>query len=321
MPLYYDVSEARSTSKLPESVIKYGKPFSGLEKLTGADFIVTPKLNDYDKARAMKDEEKSYKEIARLLDKSPSTIIKLLRDSESAIAKWCLSGALLVQRKSGLDYIASIGPRLNNAICEMLSVGTPYMYQRIILVTGNFTRKGTMLYLNGKKCNVKYNQFEGATSAIKYKGAIVVFRSSDACILPWIKAQEKQLLLYKKHEVKEIVSPTFFPHDHPVNDDPLQLMRKVTDARLAICQMPGWGSGKTNVLYEYVKKCLAKYYDYPPVPLLHLLAYATAFETTESCKGIGKKLIQNARDYVGLRKGEYLAISKNNVTVQQKKEK
>lgn len=314
--IYYDVSESRETSNLPQSVIDYGKPFPNLEKLTGADFIIIPELGNYEKAIALQEAGKNLMEIAKELELPLPDVISLVNDPESALHQWLFAGSVLVQRKSGLDFVASMGNRLNDAIARMVAVSQK-QYQRVILVTGIFDKRSDLLTLNGNKTEWTWSSFQGAISAIKYKGALVEFVPTDNDILEWVKLQESQLLKYKRENIQWIVPTVYYPPDLPELDDPLQIMIPVQDARLSMVSIPGWGIGKVNSLYNYVKQCLGV----PRHPtLLELLIYATALETANHCKGIGKCLIGNAREYVGLADGEYLFISNGNVTVQKETE-
>ena len=44
MTLFYDASEARSTTRLPQDVIDYGYVWNRVEEVTGADFVITPEV-------------------------------------------------------------------------------------------------------------------------------------------------------------------------------------------------------------------------------------------------------------------------------------
>lgn len=314
--IYYDISESRENSNLPQNVIDYGKPFNNLEKLTGADFVIVPELGNYEKAIALQEVGKNLMEISKELELPLPDVIELINDQEAVIHNWLFSGAVLVQRKSGYDFVASMGSRLNEAIARMNQVSQK-QYQRVVLVTGLFGRKNDWLTVNGRVTEWGWYSFSGAISAIKYKGALVEFVPSDDDILDWIKVQEMQLLKYKRESTQWIVPTVYYPPDFPELDDPLQLMIPVKDARLSIVSIDGWGISKVNSLYNYVKQTL-ELNRHPT--LYELLHYATSFETAKYIKGIGKALIQNARDYVGLADGEYIGIANGNVTVQKENE-
>jgi hypothetical protein len=314
--IYYELNEANSQSKLPKEVIDHGKQFEGLERISGADFMVIPENGNYENAIELKEAGKNLMEIAKELQVSLTDLIKLTTEPEYALHEWLFSGAILVQRKSGFDFVASMGSRLNEAIARMNQVAHK-QYQRIILVTGIFDKNGDLLTINGNKTEWSWSSFQGAVSAIKYKGALVEFVPTDNDILEWVKVQESQLLKYKRETTQWVVPTVYYPPDLPELDDPLQLMIPVNDARLSMVSIPGWGIAKINSLYVYVKQCLG----IPRHPtLLELLIYATAWETANHLKGIGKGLIKNAREYVGLADGEYLFISNGNVTTQKETE-
>lgn len=314
--IYYELNEdVHPNSKLPKEVIEKGELFPGLEQITGADFMIVPEQSNYEKVKALRKDDRSYFKIAELLNLELEKVIALdNKDIETVLFEWLLAGAVLVQRKSGFDFLNSMGDRLNHSISLMCEVAQK-AHQRIVLVTGTFTHKNNdILYLDGVPTNYKWSSFVGALSSIKFKGCCAEFQPSDEDVSYWIQTQEKQLLKYKRENTKWIVKTVYYPPDMPELDDPLQLMRPVRDARLAMVNIPGWGSHKVNILQEYVQKCLKLQLASPS--LYHLLHYATSPETAKYCNGIGRVLIKNARDYVGLADGEFLGVGKNNVTVQ-----
>ena len=310
--IYYELNEANPQSLLPAEVLAMGKPYPDLEELTGADFVVLPEKSNYEKVKELQAAGKNLVQISQTLNLDLPQVIELT-ESKNAIIEWAMSGALLVQRKSGNDFLQSLGPRLNHSIAKMCEV-TRYVYQRIVLVTGDFQKSSQFVALNGKQTQWNWSSYRGALESIKYKGAIFEQLQSDDDIADWIERQEKRILAYKSNDLKWIVPTTYYPPDLPDTNDPLQLMRPVTDARLSLINIKGWGIEKVNDLQEHVQKSLRLQNSSPT--LLQLLSYATSFETANHVHGVGKTLIQNARDHVGLRDGEYLAVSDSNITVQ-----
>lgn len=313
--IYFDVSENTPQSKLPKIVTDYGLPFENLEAITGADFVIIPELTNYEKVVQLQNSGKNLMEISKELQIGLSDVVKLLEDKSNVIQNWLEVGAILVQRKSGFDFVQSIGSRLNDAIARM-TVNTKKQYQKVILVTGIFSEQNGKLAINGQLTQWSYNSYLGAISAIKYKGCCVEFVASDDLILEWIKLQEIELQHYKSNEAKFVIPFTYYPPDLPAIDDPLQLMLPVEDARLSMIHIPGWGEKKVNALHDYIQDVLQIELGNHPT-LLQLLTYATSYETANHLKGVGKTLIKNARNYVGLSDGEYLWINQNNVTVQK----
>lgn len=313
--LYYDISENTPQSKLPKIVIDYGLPFEGLERLTGADFVIIPESSNYEKVTALQIAGKSLMEIAKELQINLLDVVKILEDKPNTIQNWLEVGAILVQRKSGFDFVQSMGSRLNDAICRMVAC-SKHQYQRVILVTGIFGNQNGKLTINGNLTQWDYSAYLGAISSIKYKGCCVEFVANDALILEWIKLQETSLLQYKRNEAKFVIPFMYYPPDLPALDDPLQLMLPVEDARLCMIHIPGWGEKKINTLHNYVQEVLQLEPGIHP-SLLQLLTYATSYEIANHLKGVGKGLIKNARDYVGLKENEHLGISNENFTVQK----
>lgn len=310
--IYYDVSE--QSTKLPQNVIDYGKPFPELEQITGADFVIVPELSNYEKAIELQSANKSFVQIGKELKLSLSNVASLVnKNIETVLHEWLFAGAILVQRKSGYDFVNSIGPRLNHALGKMNEVAYK-QYQRLVLVTGIFDENNELLILDGKQTNWQYWQYKMAESGVSCKGGCIELLPRDDLILRWIKLKENQLLRYKHNKTKWVVPTVYYPPDLPDMDDVLQLPIPVRDCRLAIINIPGWGIGKVNILYEYVKSTLNLQRN---PNLLEMLHYATSWETANHLKGVGKGLIKNARSYVGLQDGEYLGVSKSNMSVQK----
>ena len=205
--IYYEPNEALERSKLPQNVIDRGVKMPGLEASTGADLLVVPEDSNYERAIIMQSRGSNLMDISKQLDIKLPDLINLINDPLGyAIPQWLFAGAILVQRKSGDDFVQSMGARLNDSIAKMCEVSHK-QYQRVILVTGVFSKKDDTLILDGKITNWKYSSFQGAVSSIKYKGACVEFVPTDADILDWIRVQEKQLLSYKHNDVNGLCLP------------------------------------------------------------------------------------------------------------------
>ena len=214
--LYYDISENTPQSKLPKTVIEYGLPFEELERLTGADFVVIPELTNYEKVTALQIAGKSLMDIAKELQINLLDVVKIIEDKPNTIQNWLQAGAILVQRKSGFDFVQSMGSRLNDAICRMVACSN-HQYQRVILVTGQFNAVSEKLTINGNLTQWDYNAYLGAISSIKYKGCCVEFVLNDDLILDWIKLQETSLLHYKHNEAKFVIPFAYYPTDLPAS--------------------------------------------------------------------------------------------------------
>jgi hypothetical protein len=351
--IYHAISEANPQSKLPDNVIEYGKKFDALEEHTGADFVIVPEKSNYEKVQELLEQGLNYSQIVDKMKLSISDAVELAkydselrltvtakkksysdiakeksltlaqvaslanRNMDSVLFEWLYAGAVLVQRKSGYDFLQSIGPRVNDSIAKMVDVTQNY-WQRIILITGIFSEKDDFVELDGRKTNWTWVSYLGCLNRIWQRGALTFFLPRDDLILQWIQSTEQQFLDCKRDGKKWVVSPVYYPPDKPDLNDPLQLLQPVRDARLSLVNVPGWGTTKINTLHAHVKKSLNLLHREPN--LFELLQYATSEETAQYCKGIGSTLIANAREYVGLQENEYLWKHNNNVTVQTKGE-
>lgn len=311
MPLYYDVSESRKGSRLPQDVIEYGKSYPGLEEVTGADFVIIPEYSITDR---VKHSDKPLPVTAKEFDLSVPDCAKMRASSDAdIIVEYAVSGALLVQRKSGMDLMNSLGERMNDALSRMWVLGTYSAGQRILLYTGNYSRASNgQLMLNGNKVNYDYFSFTCALDSFHDRGGVTVNLADDSLMLQWIKYRERKLKEYQHNDTHWIFSNVCYPEDLPRPDDPLQLPRKVSDARLFVASIPGLGVDKVNALWYYVMDIVGQ-----PPNLYQLLQYATSYETAKYVSGWGKKSIENTRAYLGLPENWYLAMSENNLTIQR----
>lgn len=309
--IYYDATEARDKTKLPQNVIDYGKPYPNFEQLTGADFILIPELSLADKIRLRGN--KSIPEIAKELEVSIKDVALNHKANETILMEYLFAGCILVQRKSGMDFVNSFtSERLNNSLARMNEV-THNQYQRLILVIGKFDERDGLLILNGRQTNYQYWTFKMAESSVWLKGGCVDTLPRDDMILDWVKCKERQLFRYKREGTKWIVSTVYYPEDLPDLDDPLQLPMVVRDGRKTLVTVPGVGTDRANKLFFYLRELNN---DVSPTTL-QLLHYATSWETAKHVDGWGKGTIKKCRDWLGLGEGEYLCKSKNNVTTQK----
>lgn len=309
--IYYDITEARKKSLLPQAVIDYGQPYPNFEALTGADFIIIPELSLADKIRLC--DTKLISEIAKELGLPIKDIVLNRKDTETILMEYLFAGCVLVQRKSGMDFVNSFtSERLNESLAKMNET-THKQYQRLILVTGQFGEQDGLLTLNNKLTNYQYWTFKMAESSIWLKGGCVEFLPNDNLILEWIKYKEKQLYRYKREGTKWVISTAYYPPDLPDLDDLLQLPIVVRDARKTLVTIPGVGTDRANKLWFY----LWNLNNNIPPTCLELLHYATSWETAKHVDGWGAGTIKKCRDWLGLQGDEYLCKGNNNVTVQR----
>lgn len=310
--LYYDGSEARVRSRLPADVIAYGKPYPELEALTGADFIIVPEISIADQVRLS---ERPLPILAKELELSVPEVVKLKQlDAQDVLISYSVNGAALVQRKSGMDLLNSLGERLNDCLARMHIISM-LNCQRILLYTGQFEHKGRALWYNGNITPYRWDSFMGALIKFQDRGGILTNLPADSDILDWIKLKERNLREYQTKAEKSVYATPCYPPDAAAQNGPtFQMPITVRDARLTLNTFPGLGPSKINALWEYVRGVLG----YTPA-LYDLLRYATSPETAKYVGGWGAKIIQNNREWLGLDDG-YLSTSDHNVTIQREKE-
>jgi len=181
MGVYYDISE--QGTNLPLDVIEYGKSCSFLEKHTGADIMVSP--------------------------------LGIPCVTETLLFKHIEAGAFLIQRKSGLDLVNSLGERLNEAIARMVETCTITSNQRILLYTGMFSDAGNdTLTLDGKRLNVSYGAFSKALDWWQYRGGKVKNLPTDEHFFRGLEALRRTLIYFKKVHKKRYTQPDIIHQTH-----------------------------------------------------------------------------------------------------------
>ena len=140
MPIIVDTSELRTTSNLPH-IPGAGKS-DALEAISGADLMVTT--------------------------------LDLPAHSDTMVRYHAERGALLVQRKTGMDLVHSVGDRLNDSLARMHEVA-PKQSQRILLFIGVLTcnRDGDAV-IDGRNTTMKYWHVQGALDKWCDRGDVIV---------------------------------------------------------------------------------------------------------------------------------------------------
>lgn len=243
MPIYVDSTELRSSSRLPD--IKGMCESTILEAVTGADIMISH--------------------------------LQMPATTETLILNHVRAGALLIQRKSGEDLVRSIGERINVSLAKMRSVGAR-QYQCILLSTGYFapsfgdsdtwvgslqqTGKGKP-YITWRKVKWPYAALDSELRHFTMRGGVYIPLTCDEQIPGWVLAAEKDLVAFSSdsQRVKEIwPSANSYPPDLPLDDDPLQELRTVTDGRVVLAQFHGIGpaiaTATWDTIREFRRKCM-----------------------------------------------------------------
>jgi len=296
--IFYDATESRSTSNLPDNVVEYGYMWNRIERETGGDLVVIPELSVTHKAILMSKKNMTAAQIAKALNTPISEIVRmksLEEDMDSVLFEYLYRGAIVVQRKSGSDLVDSIqGPRLDESLARM-DRAIPYRSQRMLLYTGVFGEKDGKVTLNGKVTGLGYMPFVMALTAWCNRGGTVVNLASDDMILEWLKLLEKQLESYKHADAKFVYPDIYYPPDMPDIDDVLQVPIEVRDWRKTIVTFPGIGPDRANALKERIEGELGT-----NASLWNALQYACSFKMMKDVSGWGKKSVQNVRNWLGI---------------------
>ena len=158
-----DPTEARAGTRLPANVIEHATVIAGLEKLTGADLILSPL------------DRPTLKELTQC----PASI--------QALKMHCQAGCL-IQRKSGGDFIGSIS-KLPEIEYRMSQWGLPYL-----LVTGELRcSPAQKAIINGRKTGYSYWAIHGALDSWQLRGGYVTILAKDSLISKWLSDQAQRL--------------------------------------------------------------------------------------------------------------------------------
>jgi hypothetical protein len=173
--LYYDPTEARDNTRLPQTVLERGTALANLEHATGADLLLTRKtVGDID------------------LSSLPSKLrLKLA----------CEDG-LLIQRKSGGDLIGSLQD-LPAILVRMLEWST----MPFLVYTGDITfDTDGVLRVNGRRYQYKMPVLVGSLEWWQLRGGFIAHLPDDESMIDWLNMWDKRLLELQLVKVKEIVA-------------------------------------------------------------------------------------------------------------------
>ncbi len=254
MLLWYDPTESRVGSRLPTNIVSVGVSLPRLEAETGADLLISP------------------------LTGPP--LVELNRPGIEILKVHCQAG-VLVQRKSGMDFVSSIG-RLAGIQWRMQQWGLSWL-----LVTGNIgSGKNGLAYIDGRRSHVSYQGLIGALDYWQLRGGGVSILRSDGLSGKWF-----QLMCERVERV----------HEEPEIE--IEMLKQVlvkkrgsakeNAATQTLSTFPGIGSGTArNIAVEYGS-----------------LAEGLVFLSGgEKMKGVGLVTKEKAREWLGLNKNERLEI-------------
>lgn len=200
-------------------------------------------------------------------------------------------GAILVQRKSGDDYINSMGARLNDSLSRMWETGAPQC-RKVLLIVGALSADASGLAVwNGRLMDRSYLSVLGAASRWHDRGGVVEWLASDDIIPAWCEMKLAHLAEYygPGGEMKH-----FYPDIElrlPDLNDPLQMPVKVRDGRITLVTLPGIGEKLASELWAWGDGNLAY--------ILDALTTTQTLHRLDRPRGIGPGTIAAIRRHFG----------------------
>lgn len=212
------------------------------------DAVVSPVLENYTGADCM---------ISKL--DIPASKIALLREHIT-------HRALLVQIKVGADYPSSFGNRLHMSQAKMKEASASPQ-QRWLLTVGVFTEAGGELCVNGRSASklipgqhYTYKAASTASRSWQLRGGCYHNCYNGEKLVEWLKETEEWLC--GKHPEVVYATPDLPELFETDENDPFQMLRRITDGRLTLSTLPGIGSEKAQALWELSGGDLAVAIDY-----------------------------------------------------------
>lgn len=211
-----DPTEARSGSRLPAISTAVQTP--DLEAHTGADILVSP------------------------LD-IPAT-------TETLIRKHIAAGAIMVQRKSGMDLVHSMGDVLNGCLARMRDLGAQSGQCCLLFVGALEEGPGGCAVIDGRDVS-NYWGVRMALARWGHRGGTVAHLNADGEIPQWLALTQRAVYEYALKPTKDFYPAKAYPPDPPRDaNDPLQLLLPVRDGRLILAAFHGVGPKRAEALYR-----------------------------------------------------------------------
>lgn len=212
-------------------------------------------------------------------------------NTKSLVELHIKNGAILVQRKSGMDLISSFGNRLNTSIERMRNAGA-YQTQCALLFIGTIKEN-----VDGKAVIDEYTSdytltnVMGAIEAWIERGGVFSIIETGK-LKHWLTIKENHLKQYAKEKIKYIYQ-----------EPSMQGIQSVNDWRITVSTFPMMGVVKTQAL----RKALLKEFYQPD--LITALIWITDSRYAHKIEGIGSETIKACREWLGLPDNWYLDIT------------
>lgn len=250
-------------SSEPERVLPGHLVSSALEELTGADILISP------------------------LD---------IPFAPGLLQEHIKAGAILVQRKQGMDLVASIGERLASSQARMLSLGVrPFQCCLLFVGSLGFKQDGWTASMNGLDVPLKgesYTILLGVFSKWILRGGVVETIARPAALDKWVSMKEAQLKDLRANPVHEVYKSP--PPLLEVSPDPFQELRLVKDWRVTLASLPSLGQKRIDALLATMKEAEAE------ISLISALLWLLDPEKVARVPGLPHNTSSKVRAYFGL---------------------
>jgi hypothetical protein len=191
MALYYDPTEAREGTKMPEVLLNEGKALPGLETLTGADVLMTAKECP----------------LAKLSPRMPRPLLNAFLD--------VTSHGILMQRKSGADLVHSLTD-LDSILLRMREwVGQRGEAWLVSTGVHDEDMAGNIV-IDGRSTSVRYTRVMARVSLWQRRGGYYVNLTNDRRLVSWCQRWEQSW--FGKPEIKVVRTPNVVLVDAPYWD-------------------------------------------------------------------------------------------------------
>lgn len=253
MTIFIDSSEIRPQSTMPE--IPGAVMSDYLEEWSGADFMVSP--------------------------------LEIPLTTEPLLRKHIEAGALLVQRKHGLDLVSSMGERLNTSLARMQKLGA-CQSQCVLLFIGVLTCDSQdQAIIDSRETGQRFWSVQAAISKWHDRGGVYESLSRYTLIPEWCRMKLRHLNQYESAPTKQVFqteSPVQVVHEF------LQTLVPVNDGRNTLVTLPGIGPITAELLWDEFGN------------LSDILCWLTMppSKTKQKIKGVGPKTIENVREYLDI---------------------
>lgn len=254
--IYYTPNESATTSLMPDSVIKSGVKINKLEELTGADYLVS------------------------IYPKPLPPSLRNIVPHKRLLKQHCGKHGVLIQRKSGSDFLASI-PKLEEIFIRMYQ-WTAYP---VLLVTGMFESVKGNVRPNKRMTEWSYAAYLAAKVSWQEKGGTLIELASDS-LIPMFN----NILLDRLEQAERD------NWNRPLFRSIARVQPFDAAGMNTLLTFPGIGPHKAKLIYEYNQSDL-----YNSIRFITDIDAPDYFEIDGISKQGMKKIVKDSRAYMKFR--------------------